>query len=55
MLRSFPCGAAAALLTLLVATVPAEAHSGQRHGAFDIEAHRGGLAYRSESTLSSRR
>jgi glycerophosphoryl diester phosphodiesterase len=54
MLRSSSlCAAAAALLTLLVAAVPADAHSGQHHGAFDIEAHRGGLAYRPESTLSS--
>jgi glycerophosphoryl diester phosphodiesterase len=53
MLRSSLCGAAAALLTLLVAAVPADAHSRQHRAAFDIEAHRGGLAYRPESTLSS--
>jgi glycerophosphoryl diester phosphodiesterase len=55
MVRSSLCAAAAALRTLLVATVPADAHSSQRRGAFDIEAHRGGVAYRPESTLSSLR
>jgi glycerophosphoryl diester phosphodiesterase len=53
MLRSSLCAATAALLTILVAAVAADAHFESHRAGFDIEAHRGGLAYRPESTLSS--
>src|SRR5690242_997406 len=46
--------AVAGLVTLLVAGLVApEATADQRHRDFDIQAHRGGLGLRSESTLSS--
>ncbi|HYH29099.1 MAG TPA: glycerophosphodiester phosphodiesterase, partial [Pseudonocardia sp.] len=45
---------AVAVLVPLIATPPAVAHPRGGHRAeFDIQAHRGGLGLRSESTLSS--
>lgn len=49
MSRSLPRLAALALLAALVVPAAASAH----RSSFDLEAHRGGLAYRPESTLSS--
>jgi glycerophosphoryl diester phosphodiesterase len=40
-------------ITLVAGLVAAPAQADQRRGGFDIQAHRGGLGLRSESTLSS--
>jgi glycerophosphoryl diester phosphodiesterase len=50
LLRVAVLGVAAALLAPAVAAADQPSH---RRAAFDLEAHRGGLAYRPESTLSS--
>jgi glycerophosphoryl diester phosphodiesterase len=52
MSRSLTRLAAPALAALLLPAASA-AHQSPGHRDFDIEAHRGGLAYRPESTLSS--
>lgn len=44
---------AVALVAGLVTAVPAQAEPGRSWGGFDLEAHRGGIGLRSESTLSS--
>ena len=53
MPRSLTRLAAPALATALLLPAAAAAHQPPGHRDFDIEAHRGGLAYRLESTLSS--